>query len=289
MLTPVEKAGLAVMIFVLMFGMGSTLTWTDFERSLKRPKALFIGFMSQFGIMPALALGLAKVFQLPDTVALSLILIGCTPGGTTSNLFAYYSKGDVALSIAMTTASTLAAVVMMPLLLFVYSSAYGQVNFPVPYGSIISTLVLTLLPVIGGMYLRKKKHRAAQVSEKLGSWAGTLVIVFLLAEFFVRNHQLLIDAPASIFASAVLLGIIGFILGYGASTAAGLSSKQTRTVALETGIQNTPLTMAIILATFPAEQQKAALILPILYAVFIVVNSLLASLLFRRLAKNDKV
>lgn len=287
MLTSVEKIGLAIMIFVLMFGMGATLTWADFARGLKKPKALIIGFLSQFGIMPALAFGLAKIFQLPDVVAMSLILVGCTPGGTTSNLFSYYAKGDVALSISMTTASTLGAVVMMPLLLLVYGSAYGQTKFPLPYGNIVSSLVIMLIPVLIGMFVRKKSHRAAQICEKIGGWAGSIVIAFLLVEFFVRNNQVLKEAPVTVFASAILLGVAGFLLGYWAGFFTGLTPKESRTVALETGIQNTPMTMALIIATFPAAQQREALLLPLLYAVFIVIDSVLVSLLFRYMARRE--
>lgn len=287
MLTPIEKAGLAIMIFVLMFGMGATLTWTDFARTLKHPKALIIGFFSQFGIMPALAFGLAKVFGLPDAVALSLILVGCTPGGTTSNLFTYFSKGDVALSIAMTTASTIGAIVMMPLTLWIYTSAYGHMSVVVPYNSLVSTLFIMLMPVLIGMFVRRLNHRAAQISEKIGSWAGTLVIVFLVGEFFIRNNQILKEASYSVFASAILLGIVGFLLGYWAGIFTGLTGKQSRTVALETGIQNTPMTIAIIIATFPAAVQRESLLLPMLYAVFIVINSSLVSMLFRRMAARD--
>ncbi len=287
MLTSIEKIGLAVMIFVLMFGMGATLTWADFARALKKPKALIIGFLSQFGIMPALAFALAKLFQLPDVVAMSLILVGCTPGGTTSNLFSYYAKGDVALSISMTTASTLGAIVMMPLLLLIYGSAYGQTKFPLPYGNIVSSLIIMLIPVIIGMYIRKKNHRAAQICEKIGGWAGSIVIIFLLGEFFYRNTQVLKEAPLSIFASAVLLGIVGFLFGYWAGFFTGLTPKQSRTVALETGIQNTPMTMALIIASFPAAQQRETLLLPLLYAVFIVIDSVLVSLLFRYMARRE--
>jgi bile acid transporter len=289
MLTPVEKLGLAIMIFVLMLGMGATLTWSDFSKALRRPKALIIGFLSQFGFMPALAYGLAKFFQLPDAVAISLILVGCTPGGTTSNLFTYYSRGDVALSISMTTASTIGAVVMMPLLLWFYGSAYGQGRVALPMGSIVSTLVLTLIPVAIGMYLRKRSESAAKTTEKIGGAAGTLVVLFLLGEFFVRHTQLLRETPLAIFAAAILLGLVGFMLGYGAGFVTRLTPRQSRTVALETGIQNTPLTMAIIVASFPAEQQAAALVLPILYAVFIVIDSIVVSGFFRFLAKNDEV
>jgi bile acid transporter len=289
MLTPVEKLGLAIMIFVLMLGMGATLTWSDFSKALRRPKALIIGFLSQFGFMPALAYGLAKFFQLPDAVAISLILVGCTPGGTTSNLFTYYSRGDVALSISMTTASTIGAVVMMPLLLWFYGSAYGQGRVALPMGSIVSTLVLTLIPVAIGMYLRKRSESAAKTTEKIGGAAGTLVVLFLLGEFFVRHTQLLRETPLAIFAAAILLGLVGFMLGYGAGFVTRLTPRQSRTVALETGIQNTPLTMAIIVASFPAEQQAAAMVLPILYAVFIVIDSIVVSGFFRFLAKNDEV
>jgi len=287
MLTSVEKIGLAIMIFVLMFGMGATLTWADFARGLKRPKALIIGFLSQFGIMPAVAFTLAKIFQLPDAIALSLILVGCTPGGTTSNLFSYYAKGDVALSISMTTASTLGAVVMMPLLLLVYGSAYGQTKFPLPYGNIVSSLIVMLIPVVIGMYVRKKSHRAAQIGEKIGGWAGSLVILFLLGEFFVRNNQVLKDASFAIFASAILLGVVGFLFGYLTGFFTGLTPKECRTVSLETGIQNTPMTMALIIASFPAAQQREALLLPLLYAVFIVIDSVLVSLLFRLIARRE--
>ncbi|MBL8034158.1 MAG: bile acid:sodium symporter [Leptospiraceae bacterium] len=287
MLTGIEKIGLAVMIFVLMFGMGATLTWADFARGLKKPKALIIGFLSQFGIMPALAFVLAKTFALPDTVAISLILIGCTPGGTTSNLFSYYAKGDVALSISMTTASTIGAVFMMPMLLLIYGSAYGQTKFPLPYGNIASSLVIMLIPVIIGMYVRRKNHRAAQICEKIGSWAGTLVIIFLLGEFFLRNNQVLKEAPFAVFASAILLGVVGFVLGYGAGFFTGLTPKESRTVSLETGIQNTPMTIALIIATFPAAEQRQALLLPMLYAVFIVIDSVFASLIFRLMARRE--
>lgn len=287
MLTPVEKAALAIMVFVLMFGMGATLTWSDFSRSLRKPKALIIGFLSQFGIMPALAFVLARLFHLPDVIAMSLILIGCTPGGTTSNLFSYYAKGDVALSISMTTASTLGAIVMMPLLLFIYGSAYGKTEFPLPYGSIMSSLVIMLIPVVIGMYVRKKSHHAAQVCEKIGSGAGVVVILFLLAQFFFRNTHLLTESPLAVYAAAILLGLVGFFFGYIVSFATGLTPKERRTVSLETGIQNTPLTMALIIASFPAAQQQEALLLPIFYAVFIVIDSLLVSLLFRRMARNE--
>src|SRR5690625_6440667 len=141
---------LGLMIFVIMFGMGSSLTTDDFRAVARRPRGVLIGFLSQFGLMPFIAWSLAVLLNLPPGFAIALILIGCLPGGTTSNMFTYFSRGSVALSIAMTTASTLAALVMMPLLLEFYTSDFtrqisqqlaevpGQ-EFVIPTGNIIAT------------------------------------------------------------------------------------------------------------------------------------------------------
>ena len=288
MLTPVEKIGLALMIFVLMLGMGSTLSWADFQNALKKPRGLLIGFLSQFGLMPAIAYTLAIAFQLPNEVALSLVLVGATPGGTTSNLFTYFSKGDVALSISMTVSSSFGAVFMMPLVLYIYASQFTSATFTMPYGNIVSTILITLIPVAIGMFIRKRSESAASKTEKAGSWAGIFVIAFLLIEFFFKHMQELKDATASIYLSAILLGIVGFLLGYILSRLLGLTARQCRTVSLETGIQNTPLTMAIIVASFPVATQSSYLLLPLLYAVFIVIDSILVTGVFTIMMKSGK-
>ena len=165
MLSSFEKIGLPLMIFVLMLGMGATLTRKDFGTTLKHPKGILIGLLSQFGIMPLLAFTIARIFQLPDLVAISLIMVGATPGGTTSNLFTYYSRGDVSLSISMTVASSIAAIVMMPLLVGLYAQGLDT-NIQVPYAKIAATILIMLIPVIIGMTVRGKKPSAAKTLEK---------------------------------------------------------------------------------------------------------------------------
>ncbi len=109
------------MIFVIMLGMGASLTVNDFKAVARSPKGVLVGFLSQFGLMPLIALGLSIVLNLHPAFAIALILIGTLPGGTTSNMFAYFSRGSVALSISMTTASTIMALFMMPIILSVYT------------------------------------------------------------------------------------------------------------------------------------------------------------------------
>lgn len=271
---------MALFVFLLMLGMGSTLRTLDFKAALKRPKGIIIGFVSQFGLMPLIAFGLAALFKLPPEAAIGLILVGCTPGGTTSNLFTYFSKGDVALSISMTVASTVTAFFMMPLLLFVYTTQYTSADLVIPYANIIVTLMLVLIPVTIGVLIRSKNEKIAKVTEKIGSYVGILVILMTIVAFFAEaeNRQLLSTTGYEIFMSAILLGVVGYFIGYWFSSVARLDYKQRKTVALETGIQNTPLTIGVIVLSF--SNPGPILWLPMLYALFVVFTSLGATVVF---------
>ncbi len=298
MLSPLEQLLLVVMILVLMFGMGATLTMENFKYALRHPKGIIIGFISQFGIMPAIAFFLSRILGLPPEQAIALILVGCLPGGTTSNLFTYFSKGNVALSIAMTTASTIAAVIMMPFLLGFYTQGYvaelsavmvqttGQA-FTIDNTKIIASLVIVLIPVSLGMVLRRFSPSKAGVAEKVGSFMGILVIVFIIVTWVPKHYELLWNTPWTTYAGAVLIGMCGFGLGYILAFIAKLPTQDVRTVALETGIQNGPLSFGIIIATFQDQVQNQILLLPLLYGILIIFSSSLVTLLFRRLSRAE--
>ena len=277
-----EQAALALMVLVIMLGMGATIRIADFKNAIAQPKGFLVGMLCQFGLMPAIALGLALAFQLPAPIALSLIMVGATPGGTTSNLFTYYAKGDVALSISMTVASTIAAVILMPLAIAIYASSYTSAELSVPFSNIVVTLVLVLVPVAIGMFVLSRSTRVARALEIVASFAGVLLIVGLIAKFVANNLDLLLATKMSVYLAAILLGLIGFVLGYIISRAVGLSEPLSRTVSLETGIQNTPLTIAVIILSFAAgAQQDEMLLLPTFYAVFIVISSAFVAMWFR--------
>jgi BASS family bile acid:Na+ symporter len=267
-----------------MFGMGATLTWARFREVAENPRAFLIGTASQFGWMPLLAFLLAKGLDLPAEAAVGLIVMGTCPGGTTSNLFAHLSRADLALSVSMTAASKLLGVVMMPLCLWLYARPFTSATLAIPYGEIIKTLVVLLVPVAVGMALRRRYgERFAQRAEKVGSVAGLSVLVALVAIALVRNAGLFATLTPPMLLAALLLGALGLGLGDLAARFAGLPLAQRRTVSLETGIQNSPLCFAILVMAFPGEAQVDMLKLPLLYALFILIEASALTVIWRTL------
>lgn len=284
MLSGPEKALLAVLILVLMTGMGATLTPAAFKGVLRRPRGVLIGLASQFGWMPLIAFTLAVTLELSPAAAVGLILIGSTPGGTTSNLFTYYARADLALSISMTAVSTVVAVVVMPLVLALYAADFTAESMTIPYGGIASTLVVVLLPVALGMLIRSRSERAAAAAERIGSLAGVAVLLLLIASSLYRNGHLLATLSGSLYLATIGLGLLGIALGYAAATFAGLSRPERRAVGLETGIQNSPLALGIIVATFPESEHMELMIPPLMYALFVLISSTIVSLVWRQTA-----
>jgi bile acid transporter len=295
-----DQALLAIMIFIIMLGMGASLTKNDFKAVIRSPKGVFIGFLSQFGLMPFIAFGLSVVLGLPPAFAISLILIGCLPGGTTSNMFTYFSRGSVALSISMTTASTILALFMMPILLTLYTGRFtaeinqslqttgAGVEFVIPTTNIISSLVLVLVPVILGMILRARSRVWAKTAEDTAGFVAMLVIIYLLFTAFIRHGSLFMKTPVEVYFGAIGVGLAGFFFGYWFSRLVGMYPLFQRAVSLETGIQNGPVAFAIIILSFPkGPEQSQMLWLAILYSTFIVISSSFITLYFRKKGKFD--
>jgi len=297
LLYPIDKALLAVMILVIMFGMGASLTPDDFKGVLKRPRLILIGFLSQFGFMPLIALGLSLALDLPPAAAISMILVGCLPGGSTSNLFSYFARGHVALSISMTTASTLMALVMTPVLIQLYTQPFTQkiaeqlgddATFVMPTKDIIVSLFVVLVPVCGGLILRRCSKGWAKVAEDTAGFMGMIVIVYLIVTTMGRHWRLVISTPWPIYVAAIALGLVGFLFGYHVSRLLGAHPIQQRAISLETGIQNTPVAFTIILLSFPGfELQNDMLWTAILYSVFIVISSSCITLWLRKHGQFD--
>jgi BASS family bile acid:Na+ symporter len=282
-LSPLETALIAILLIVLMFGMGATLTPQRFREVVAQPKAVLIGLASQFGWMPLLAFLLAKAFELPVPAALGLVIMGTCPGGTTSNMFAYYARADVALSVSMTAASKLVAVVMMPVCLWLYARPFSSATVVIPYADVIKTLLLLLVPVALGMWLRQRRGEAfAQRAEKAGSLAGLLVLILLVGTSVTRNAKLFATITPAMYAAAILLGVGGMLLGDLVARGFRLATPQRRAVSLETGIQNSPLAFAIIATSFDGALEAEMLKLPLLYALFVLAEASLITALYRR-------
>ena len=274
-----EQALLALMIFVIMLGMGASLTPRDFYLALRRPYGLAIGVISQYGFMPLIGFLLATFLVVPETIALGILIMACMPGGTTSNIFTYFSKGNLALSVLMTVTSTVTGVVMIPLVLVLYASA---LNLEIPRENIIVTLVLLLVPVAIGMLLRKLSANVGAVTEFFGSALALFFILFLMVSWIPRNWQFLLETTSATYIASIGLGLFGITIGYLFARALRLHPRNARTVALETGIQNGPLAIAIIVFTFQGAEAQAIMAVPVLYSLFIVIVSTCVTLVFRR-------
>ena len=283
-----EQAILALMIFVIMLGMGASLTPRDFILALKRPYGLFIGVVSQYGFMPLIGFLLVTILPLPSAIAIGVLIMACMPGGTTSNIFTYFSNGNLALSVLMTVTSTVAGVVLIPIILVVYANA---LDLEIPRENIIITLVLLLVPVAIGMVLRKLNANAGAVTEFMGSLLALFFIAFLMISWVPRNWRFLMETTPATYVAAIGLGVVGIAIGYAFARALKLHPRNARTVALETGIQNGPLAIAIIAFTFSGTEAQGIMAVPALYSLFIVIISALVTLIFRRanLAAEQKM
>jgi BASS family bile acid:Na+ symporter len=288
MLSDTETRLLGVMMMVIMLGMGASLTFKDFAIALRKPVGVIVGIICQYGVMPLLAYLLATALKLPPAYAIGLILMGCMPGGTTSNIFTYFSKGTLSLSILMTISSTLLAIVMVPLTLAFYSSGIeGQ--WQIPRENVVQVLVVLLVPTVMGIALRKWNANVGAVIEMLGGFLGVAVILFLTISWVPRNWQLLLSTGFPVYAGSIGLGLLGFALGYGLSRLLRQDTRRSRTIALETGIQNGPLAVLIVVLSFTGTQQQEVLLIPVLYSLMIVLSSSAVTVWFRRITTREEL
>jgi len=287
MLTDTETSLLGVMMMVIMLGMGASLTFKDFAIALRKPAGVGIGLVTTYVLTPMVGYLLATALKLPPAYAVGLILMACLPGGTTSNIFNYFSKGVLSLSILMTIVSTLFAVLLVPLALKLFSSGI-EGEWQIPPGNVAQVLVVLLVPTVIGMLLRKWNANVGAVLEMLGGLLGIVVIVFLVVSWVPRNFGLLATTPAEVYVGAIGLGLVGFLVGYAFARLVRQDKRRSRTIALETGIQNGPLGVLIVLLTFEGTRQQEVLLIPVLYSLFIVLTSTVVTIWFRRITLREE-
>ncbi|TVP60068.1 MAG: transporter [Halomonadaceae bacterium] len=283
-----EESLLSLLMIFIMFGMGASLTFRDFGTALRHPHAVGIGFASQYLFMPFIAYMLAIGLGLNTPQTVSLVLMGCVPGGTTSNILTYFARGHLGLSIMMTICSTLAAVIMVPLILVFYTSGMGD-EFVIPSREIVVILGVLLVPSLLGMATRKLNANTGATFELLGSLLGIFVILFLIGMWIPRNTETLGNTPWTVYAAVVGLGLCGFVIGYWFARATGLEPVKARTVSLETGIQNGPLAILIVAVSFTGDLQREMLLVPMLYSGFIVLTSTLVMFFYRARSLREEL
>jgi len=243
------KAAIIPLLGIVMFGMGMTLTGSDFLNVLRRPFPVLLGVTLQFLLMPFAAWALARGADLAPQLAVGLVLVGCSPGGTASNVICYLARGDVALSITLTTVSTLLAVVATPLLTLLYA---GE-TVPVPALDILITVFrIIFLPVMLGVMANHYIHQALAPVRRLFPLLSVLSIVLIIMIIVALNHDSLADVASGIAAIVVLHNAIGLLGGYWVPRWLGRDERECRTLAIEVGMQNSGLAVALAVKYFSA-------------------------------------
>jgi len=221
-----------------MLGMGVTLTLEDFSAVRTMPKPVAIGFVGQYTIMPLLGWSLGALFELPTEYAVGLVLVACCPGGTASNVVTFIARADVCLSVVMTACSTLAAMVMTPILT---ATLVGE-RVPVDaFGLFKSTVQVVLIPVALGLVLNRYFPRGVKKVLPAAPLVSVIVIALICACIIGLRIEEVKASAGKLIAAVALLHLAGFALGYGLSRLLRLPEQRARTVSIEVGMQNSGL------------------------------------------------
>lgn len=278
----ISPQAITPMLGVVMFGMGLTLKPTDFRPVLMHPRDILIGEMAQFIIMPLVAWMLCKVLSLPPDLAIGVVLVGCCPGGTASNVICYLAQGDIALSVAMTGVSTLLAPVLTPAIVLLLAGQTVQVDVA---GMCLSIVQVVILPIVLGFAANHYLERATQRVVPLLPMLSTLAIATIIGIIVAHNASRILSCSLIVAVAVVLHNMLGLTLGYGAGLLLGLPLPKRAAIAIEVGMQNSGLATSLA-ATHFAMYPMAA-VPGAMFSVWHNFSGSIAAQVLRRMARKQ--
>ena len=240
--------GLPVALGIIMFGLGLSLTPGDFARVVNQPKAVILALLCQLILLPAICFGLVLLFQLPPILAVGMMMLAASPGGTTANLYSHLFRGDVALNISLTAVNSVIAVVTLPLitnLAIMYFKPFDD-QLGMQWSKVIEVFAIVLLPVVLGMIVRHFATDFAKRADRAVRIISMIVLVVVIAGAVASNWQLLVDNVGALAAITVLFCIISLAVGYVVPHRGGVGVRQSIAASFEIGIHNA--TLAIVIA-----------------------------------------
>ncbi|MER2120199.1 MAG: bile acid:sodium symporter family protein [Solibacillus sp.] len=238
---------ITILLGIVMFGMGMTLKLDDFKLILQHPKGVIIGIVSQFVIMPLLAFTLAKVFNLPPEVAVGVILVGCCPGGTSSNVMTFLAKGNTVLSVTITSCTTLLAPFVTPALIYLLASEWLPVSFMAMFMSVIKVV---LIPIILGIIAQFLFKPLVAKSVDILPTVSVVAIVMIVAAVVSGSRDKILETGLIIFAIVILHNGLGYLLGYLVAKLFKLKYDDQKAISIEVGMQNSGLGAQLAMAHF---------------------------------------
>ncbi|WP_322001479.1 bile acid:sodium symporter family protein [Marinobacter alexandrii] len=257
--SPLISIGLPISLFIIMVGIGLTLTLRDFGQVTRNPRSIVVGTIAQILLMPLVAFAIAPFLGLAPALAVGLVIIAACPGGTTSNLFVLLARGHIALSILLTVSASLITIITLPFFTnYALQMYFGEAaNISLPVGKTIAMLVvIVLLPVALGMFIRTKAPAKAQKAEGMVSIFGGFVLLLLIIALLWGSRERLPELLAQAGPAAFLLNLTGIVIGLGLSRLAGLSQRESLAIAVELGIKNGTIALMVTLTLLESSEMS---------------------------------
>lgn len=231
---------IAIGLGIIMLGMGMTLRFADLRDALKLPKAALIGILGQFLLMPFIGWSVVQLFQLKGDLAVGMILVSCCPGGTASNVVCFLARANVALSVLMTMCSTLLAIGLTPYLTKGYAAINQSFHVDAPQ-MVLTMITIVLLPVLAGILLNTFLGKRLNLVREISPLASILVIVIIVGAIIGDRKGDILEHKATLLPAVFVLHAAGFLIGYGWARLFRLQERESRTVCIEVGMQNSGL------------------------------------------------
>ncbi|QLK86682.1 bile acid:sodium symporter family protein [Staphylococcus sp. 17KM0847] len=232
---------------VVMLGMGLTIKVSDFKLIFKYPKPVIIGVVLQYTIMPTLAYIIVKVFSLSADIAIGVLLVGCCPGGTTSNVMSYLAKANVALSVTITSVSTILSPVLTPGFMYLFAREWMDVSF---VSMFISVAKVVLIPILLGFVIQKVFKKLADFGEDVLPVVSVVAISLILGAVVAGSKELIVQTGLLIFTVVILHNVLGYAIGYFLANVLKLNYPDKKAVSIEVGMQNSALASSLATVHF---------------------------------------
>lgn len=244
----IQTSWVNYLLMIVMFGMGLTLKLDDFKLVFTRPKDIIIGCASQFIVMPLLAFGLSKLFGLDAALTAGMVLVGTCPGGTSSNVITYLSKGDVALSVGMTSVNTILAPFITPAVTYLLLRTTVSVDMLSMFLSIIQVVIV---PIVLGFIINKLAGKYTQRLVNVLPMVSVIAICLIVAAVVSHNSEKILSTGVVVFAAVILHNLMGYLCGFGLGKIFGMGAKKTKALSVEIGMQNSGLATSLAGTSFP--------------------------------------
>ncbi len=237
------------LLMIIMFGMGLTLKFEDFKLIFTRPKDIIIGCIAQFTIMPAIAFILCKAFNLDPALTVGVVLVGTCPGGTSSNVITYLSRGDVALSVSMTSVNTILAPILTPTITYLLLSKTVHVDI---FSMFISIIMVVIIPICLGFIINKFFGNFTKKAIKNLPFVSVIGICMIVASVVSHNSSKILTTSFVVFIVVILHNILGYILGFWLGKVLKFNLSKTKAISIEIGMQNSGLATSLANTSFSA-------------------------------------